>query len=320
MTYILSSSEADIRFAASLINQGGIVAFGTETVYGLGADATNTEAVNKIYKAKGRPSTNPLIIHFDSIDHVFNYVEKTPLAYKLATKFWPGPLTLVLNKRNNSSISPVASSNLNTLAVRIPNTQVALKFIHLCEQPLAAPSANVSGKVSPTTAQHVLNALNDKIDAIIDNGPCQVGVESTILDLSSEIPTLLRPGGVSFEALRSLCGVINLKKNQNEKIIAPGQLSSHYATTLSIRLNANCVAPNEALLAFGVPLQHNGLCKNLSLNMNLEEAAKNLFDSLHYLDREGLRLGLKGIAVMPIPKIGVGLAICDRLQRASAPK
>lgn len=320
MTLILSNIIADIKQAATLINQGGLVAFGTETVYGLGADATNTHAIEKIYKAKGRPSYNPLIIHFADHEHLFQFVKKTELAYELALKFWPGPLTLVLQQKEHSHISPVATANLSTMAVRIPNTLTARRLIEYSKKPIAAPSANSSGKVSPSTAQHVLQELNHKIDAILDSGPCQVGLESTILDLSGHTPTLLRPGGVSVESLQPICGSLALVPAIETKIIAPGQLSSHYAPYLPVRLNCHDLHPDEALLAFGKPILHTTLCKNLSPTGNLEEAAQNLFASLRFLDSEGRRFGLKGIAVMPIPNTGIGLAICDRLQRAAAPR
>lgn len=322
MTSLFSDSIPDIQQAATLIQQGGVVAFGTETVYGLGADATNGQAVQKIYQAKGRPNFNPLIIHFADLDHLFQFVHKTDLAYELALKFWPGALTLVLNQRldNSIKISPVATANLTTMAVRIPNTKVAQQLIRYSQKPIAAPSANSSGKISPSTAQHVIQELNGKIDAIIDSGPCQVGVESTILDLSSDTPTLLRPGGIALEALTPICGRIIQSEPLETKIIAPGQLSSHYAPSLPVRLNCHEIFPDEALLAFGTPIAHTGLSKNLSITANLEEAAQNLFAYLRFLDIQGRELGLKGIAVMPIPQTGLGLAICDRLTRAAAPR
>ncbi|CAI3924387.1 tRNA A37 threonylcarbamoyladenosine synthetase subunit TsaC/SUA5/YrdC (TsaC) (PDB:1HRU) [Commensalibacter communis] len=322
MTSLFSDSLSEIQQAATIIKHGGVVAFGTETVYGLGADATNTKAVEKIYRAKGRPSFNPLIIHFAELDHLFQFVQKTELAYELALKFWPGALTLVLNQRTDNpiKISPIATAYLPTMAVRIPNTKVARQLIQFSKKPIAAPSANNSGKISPSTAQHVFQELNHKIDAIIDSGPCQVGVESTILDLSRDTPTLLRPGGISLEALTSICGTIEISHPIETKIISPGQLSSHYAPSLPVRLNCTHVAPDEALLAFGHPIEHTGLSKNLSINANLEEAAQNLFAYLRDLDAQGQALGLKGIAVMSIPQVGLGLAICDRLTRAAAPR
>ncbi|EUK18243.1 translation modulator Sua5/YciO/YrdC/YwlC [Commensalibacter papalotli (ex Servin-Garciduenas et al. 2014)] len=322
MTSLFSDSISEIKQAATIIKQGGIVAFGTETVYGLGADATNSQAVQRIYQAKGRPSFNPLIIHFSDLDHVFQFVIKTELAHELALKFWPGALTLVLpqKKNTNTQISPIATANLSTMAVRIPSTKVARQLIKFSQKPIAAPSANSSGKISPSTAQHVFQELNHKIDAIIDSGPCQVGVESTILDLSNNVPTLLRPGGVTLEDLIPICGPIISNQPIETKIIAPGQLSSHYAPHLPVRLNCHEIFPDEALLAFGPPIEHTGLSKNLSNTANLEEAAQNLFACLRFLDVQGRELGLKGIAVMPIPKTGLGLAICDRLTRAAAPR
>lgn len=322
MTLLFSDSNAEIQQAATIINNGGVVAFGTETVYGLGADATNTQAVQKIYQAKGRPNFNPLIIHFADLEHLFQFAQKTELAYELALKFWPGALTLVLNQRpdNPIKISSVATADLSTMAVRIPNAEVARRLIQLSHKPIAAPSANCSGKISPSTAQHVFQELNGKIDAIIDSGSCQVGIESTILDLSNDTPTLLRPGGISLEDLTPICGHISQSEPIETKIIAPGQLSSHYAPSLPVRLNCNKIFPDEALLAFGTPIEHTGLSRNLSITANLEEAARNLFAYLRFLDIQGKGLGLKGIAVMPIPQTGLGLAICDRLTRAAAPR
>lgn len=320
MTFILKNTLKDIEKAASIIQQGGLVAFGTETVYGLGADATNTEAVKKIYQAKGRPTFNPLIIHFADLDHVFQFVQKTELAYELAQQFWPGPLTLILKKQPQSSISPIATAQLPTMAVRIPQHEVAQKLIRLSQRPIAAPSANRSGSISPSNAEHVFQDLNHKIEAILDSGSCQVGVESTILDLSGDQPKLLRPGGISLEKLTSICSIIHSKSSNETQITAPGQLSSHYAPSLPVRLNCNDILPHEALLAFGKPLPQATLYKNLSPAANLEEAAQNLFSSLRFLDIEGKKLGLKTIAVMPIPNYGIGRAICDRLQRAAAPR
>lgn len=329
MTLFLTDSLNDIKQAAHIIQQGGTVAFGTETVYGLGADATQDDAIRKIYAAKGRPSHNPLISHFTDLDHVFEFAEKTELAYQLAEKFWPGPLTLVLKKKHNR-ISPLATANLPTMAVRVPATQLARQLIAYSQTPIAAPSANRSGKISPSTAQHVLQDLNNQIDAILDSGPCQVGVESTILDLSQDQPVLLRPGGITVEALRQVCGIITFKAPTEklpseraeiaEKLIAPGQLSSHYAPSLPVRLNCQTVTPDEALLAFGEKPPVASLSINLSPTGNLEEAAQNLFAHLHFLDQEGQKMGLTGIAVMPIPDHGLGQAIQDRLQRAAAPR
>lgn len=320
MTLFLKNTPENIQKAASILRQGGLVAFGTETVYGLGADATNTHAVQNIYQAKGRPNFNPLIIHFADLDSVLKYVEHTENIQKLAEKFWPGPLTLILRKRPDCSISPIATAHLSTIAVRIPRNETAQQLIRKSKRPIAAPSANISGRISPSNAKHVFEELNGKIDAILDSGPCQVGVESTILDLSGSTAKILRPGGIPIEALRPICSSIQYESPIEAKIIAPGQLSSHYAPILPVRLDCQQLLPHEALLAFGPPLQNAPLNRNLSPNANLEEAARNLFASLRFLDTKGRAMGLKGIAVMPIPNHGIGQAICDRLQRAAAPR
>lgn len=321
MTLIFSNTDSELEKAAILLREGKLVAFGTETVYGLGADATNAQAVQRIYQAKGRPNYNPLIIHFAEIEDVFKHVQKTELAFQLANHFWPGPLTLILQKRAESSVCSIATAGLSTMAVRIPAVTEARKIIALSQKPIAAPSANPSGKVSPSTAQHVIEGLNGKIDAIIDSGPCKVGVESTILDISGAVPCLLRPGGLSIEDLRPYCEKIesHLPIN-NATIRSPGQLSSHYAPSLPIRLNCHEVYDDEALLAFGRSSLQAKLSRNLSFSGDLNEAAQNLFAALRFLDSEGRRIGLKRIAVMPIPDTGIGLAICDRLQRAAAPR
>lgn len=320
MTLLLTNTPFNIYKAASILHDGGLVSFGTETVYGLGADATNNQAIAKIYQAKGRPNFNPLIIHFAQLEHVFQFVEKNDLAYELGLKFWPGPLTLILNKQKNTQISQAATAHLSTMAVRIPNSLTARQLIEYSQKPIAAPSANVSGHVSPTTAQHVYQELNGKIDAVFDSGPCQIGVESTILDVSDDYPKLLRPGGISAESLSSICGPLSFKDSVETKITAPGQLSSHYAPSLTVRLNCTHVLVNEALLAFGKTTLQAPLSVNLSPTSNLEEAARNLFANLRFLDTEGKKLGLQKIAVMPIPDYGIGRAICDRLQRAAAPR
>ncbi|MUG78147.1 L-threonylcarbamoyladenylate synthase [Commensalibacter melissae] len=320
MTLLLTNTPFNIHKAASILHDGGLVSFGTETVYGLGADATNNQAIAKIYQAKGRPNFNPLIIHFAQLEHVFQFVEKNDLAYELGLKFWPGPLTLILNKQKNTQISQAATAHLSTMAVRIPNSLTARQLIEYSQKPIAAPSANVSGHVSPTTAQHVYQELNGKIDAVFDSGPCQIGVESTILDVSDDYPKLLRPGGISAESLSSICGPLSFKDSVETKITAPGQLSSHYAPSLTVRLNCTHVLANEALLAFGKTTLQAPLSVNLSPTSNLEEAARNLFANLRFLDTEGKKLGLQKIAVMPIPDYGIGRAICDRLQRAAAPR
>lgn len=318
MTERLAPDAAGIARGAALLREGQLVAFATETVYGLGADATNPQAVAALFAVKGRPSFNPLIIHFHSSESAFRHVEPTPLAEKLGRAFWPGPLTLVLPRRPDTPIVPTAGAGLPTLAVRVPRHPAALALIQRADRPIAAPSANVSGRVSPTTADHVLEGLNGRIAAVIDSGPTSIGVESTVLDLSGKGPRLLRPGGLTAEVLRAFIGEFDLQvPKAGEAPRAPGALSTHYAPLLPVRLDAQDVAPNEALLAFGEPLPGAGLVFNLSDAEDVVEAAARLFAGLRYLDEEGRRLGLIGIAVMPVPASGLGLAIIDRLTRAA---
>jgi L-threonylcarbamoyladenylate synthase len=312
----------DIPHAAALLRAGKLVAFGTETVYGLGADACNAEAVAAIYAAKTRPSFNPLICHFADAQTAFRYVVATPLAEQLAAKFWPGPLTLVLARAKNCPISQLAGAGLPTLAIRVPAQETALKLLQACGGPIAAPSANRSGKISPSTAAHVLASLDGRIDAILDSGPCAIGLESTVLDLSGPAPVLLRPGGLSLEALEAAIGPIQrpTAAQQNAAPSAPGMQLSHYAPALPLRLNATSIAADEALLAFGPPLPGAALAFQLSAQQNLAQAAARLFEGLHMLDGEAAGRGFSRIAVQPIPSHGLGLAINDRLTRAAAPR
>ena len=302
--------------AARLLEAGKLVAFGTETVYGLGADACNADAVAGIYAAKGRPSFNPLICHFADAQTAFRYVTPTPLAEKLAAKFWPGPLTLVLPRAEHCPVSQLAGAGLPTLAVRVPNHPMALALLREFGGPVAAPSANRSGRISPTSAAHVLAQLEGRIAAVLDSGPCEVGLESTILDLSGPQPVLLRPGGVSVEALEAEIGPIAHAEGKSGAPIAPGMLLSHYAPRLPVRLNAQAVAADEALLAFGPPLPGAKLVFQLSESKNLAEAAARLFEGLHFLDETGA----VRIAAMKLPRHGLGLAINDRLTRAASPR
>jgi L-threonylcarbamoyladenylate synthase len=310
----------DIARAAELLRGGKLVAFGTETVYGLGADACNGEAVAAIYAAKGRPSFNPLICHFASAAAAFHHVVGNPLAEKLAAKFWPGPLTLVLARREGCAVSQLAGAGLPTLAVRVPAQPVALELLNSFGGPVAAPSANRSGRISPTNAAHVFAELQGRIAAVLDSGPCTVGLESTVLDLTSGTPCLLRPGGVSMEALEAEIGPVARVTKAEGAMASPGMLLSHYAPALPVRLNAENVTPDEALLAFGEPLPGARLVFQLSARGDLAEAAARLFEGLHVLDAEGARLGLKRIAAMKVPEQGLGLAINDRLARAAAPR
>lgn len=305
--------------AASLLRAGKLVAFGTETVYGLGADATNANAVARVYDAKGRPSFNPLICHFPTADAAFEHVTPTPLARLVADTFWPGPLTLVLPRRPDCPVSSLAGAGLPTLAVRVPAHPLAQDLLKLVGRPVAAPSANRSGRVSPTSYTHVLADLDGRIDAILDAGPCVVGLESTVLDLSGPQPTLLRPGGITPEMLAPFLGPLASATTPGHTPLSPGMLASHYAPSVPVRLNVPTPQPDEAFLAFG-PVPAEGVCFQLSSSQNLIEAAANLFEGLHWLDRAARQNNLSRMAVAPIPMTGLGIAINDRLTRAAAPR
>ncbi|EHH67189.1 L-threonylcarbamoyladenylate synthase [Gluconobacter morbifer] len=324
-TELLSADTAGIRRAAELLREGRLVAFGTETVYGLGAIATSDRAVARVFAAKGRPRFNPLISHLPDAESAFAQASLSgrteELAHILAAKFWPGPLTLVLPRSPTSTISDLAAAGLETLALRVPRGKTAMALLREVGLPVAAPSANVSGTVSPSDAQHVLRSLDGKIDAILDSGPCSVGVESTVLDLTRETPVLLRPGGITLEALTEVIGKVHHPDDFTEVLPAsPGRLASHYAPSLPVRLDVTSVEPDEALLAFGKPLLGAGATWNLSETEDLEQAAARLFAGLRFLDTEGTRRGLKRIAVQPVPRHDLGLAIRDRLRRAAEPR
>ncbi len=323
MTEVLTADEHGLARAAQLLRDGALVAFGTETVYGLGGDATNAAAVAAIFQAKGRPRFNPLIAHYPAADQAFRHVVADDRTVLVARAFWPGPLTLVLPRRTDCPVALLASAGLDTLAVRVPGHPVALALLKLAGGPIAAPSANRSGAVSPTTARHVLDGLSGRIAAVLDSGPCAVGVESTILDLTGERPVLLRPGGVAVEDLEALIGPVQRglpPADPGKGLRSPGLLASHYAPLLPVRLNAVWVDADEALLAFGSPLP--GACCQFQLSAasDTTEAAARLFEGLRWLDTEGARVGAHRIAVMPVPQTGLGLAIADRLRRAAAPR
>ena len=304
----LGTNSEDIDAAVSILRLGGLVAIPTETVYGLAADATNENAVLKIFEAKGRPAYNPLIIHVKSTRMAEEYIQWNDAAQTLAEKFWPGPLTIVLPSRINSKIAKTARASLPSIAVRMPNHPVALNILDQLDRPLAAPSANMSGKISSTSADHVFKNLNKKIDAIIDGGSSSVGVESTIVAFQPQ-PTILRAGAITPNAISNEIGSNIHHYDKKGPIIAPGQLKSHYAPNANLRLNAIDWKQGEKKLGFG-----NVKCDlNLSKNKSLTEAAQNLFNFLHLLDSSDPRT----ISVSPIPNEGIGLAINDRLRRAS---
>jgi L-threonylcarbamoyladenylate synthase len=313
-TLILQPDSAAIVRAVVLLCEGKLVAFPTETVYGLGGDATSDKAVAAIYAAKGRPQFNPLIIHVAGPAALDDLIVWNDTARLLAGQFWPGPLTLVLPRKNGCPASRLASAGLDTLAVRIPSHPVALQLLKAVGRPIAAPSANASGKLSPTTPMHVAESMRDKVDLILAGGKAQIGLESTVLNLTSLRPTLLRPGGVTKEQLEKLLGPIEVA-SASKAPASPGMLASHYAPTIPLRMNAKSATPDEALLGFGPDAKVKGgaLRLNLSPEGDLEEAAANLFSMLRLLDQPHF----KGIAVAPIPGHGIGLAINDRLRRAS---
>jgi L-threonylcarbamoyladenylate synthase len=316
---IVPASPDAIGQAAELLRAGRLVAFPTETVYGLGTDATDDRAVARIYAAKGRPRFNPLIVHVPDLAAAEAVAAFTTAARKIARRFWPGPLTLVLRRRESSGISLLACAGLDTVAVRVPAHPIAQALLRAVGRPLAAPSANRSGHISPTTAAHVAEEFGRRVALIVDGGPCAVGLESTVLDFSSSspAPVLLRAGGVTLEELAHSLGWFAVTETSLDTPRSPGQLASHYAPRLPLRMNATDARPGEALLAIG-PTVPQGLAEvlNLSPTGDLAEAAANLFAMLRRLDRPEFT----GIAVMPIPEHGLGLAINDRLRRAAAPR
>lgn len=315
---IRAASDEAVAEAARLLKGGALVAFPTETVYGLGADARIDRAVAAIFAAKGRPRFNPLIVHWVSPDAAAGAVAFDGRAERLARLFWPGPLTLVLARREGSGISLLCSAGLETLAVRVPAHPVVRRLLAAFGGPIAAPSANRSGAVSPTAAAHVAESLGDQAALILDGGRSQVGLESTVLDLTRPEPALLRPGGVTLEALVAVIGPIAEASGQTGAPRSPGMLERHYAPRLPLRLGVEDAArPGEALLAFG-PRPPKGFAATLNLSPtgDLAEAAANLFAMLHALDRAEH----SAIAVMPIPEHRLGRAINDRLRRAAAPR
>jgi L-threonylcarbamoyladenylate synthase len=317
-TRFLDANAKSLAEAARVLAAGGLVAFPTETVYGLGADATNGEAVARLYAAKGRPQFNPLIAHVADAKAALPLARFTDEAKLLAGVFWPGPLTLVLPKADGCPVSELATAGLDSIAVRVPDHTIARDLLKAFGKPVVAPSANQSGHVSPTLAEHVRTDLDGRIDLIVDGGPASVGIESTIVSFI-DTPTLLRPGGLPREAIERVLGyeLADAEPVCDNAPIAPGMLASHYAPRAGVRLNATDVRPGEALLAFGdVVPSGAATVLNLSASGDLVEAAANLFSHLRALDASGVA----GIAVMPIPNDDLGDAINDRLARAAAPR
>jgi L-threonylcarbamoyladenylate synthase len=320
-TQILPADAAAVARAARCLSEGGLVAFPTETVYGLGADALNADAIARLYEAKGRPSFNPLIAHVADIAAARQIARFDATATRLAEAFWPGPLTLVLPKTHDCAVADLATAGLDTVAVRVPMHPIARSILAAFGGAVVAPSANLSGHVSPTSAEHVAADLGGRIDLIVDGGPVNVGVESTIVGCF-DTPMLLRPGGLPREEIERVLGHALARPpedaaHETSQPLAPGMLASHYAPRTPVRLNAKEVAPSETLLAFG-PDPIAGTDKalavmNLSARGDLNEAATHLFGYLRALDAKGGR----AIAVMPVPPHGLGEAINDRLRRAA---
>ncbi len=313
---LLKADDAGIAAAAACLRGGGLAAFPTETVYGLGADATQDHAVARIYEAKSRPSFNPLIVHGPDVAALKPLVQWNDRAEAVADRFWPGPLTMVLRRAAGCPGSLLASAGLETLAIRVPAHPVATALLQAAGVPVAGPSANRSNAISPTEAAHVAASLGKRVDVILDSGPCGVGLESTVVDLSGEVPLLLREGGLPREDLLALLPDLQSPGARRE-IRSPGMLAKHYAPDCPMRLNVAQPLPDEALLAFGpdVPAAPSAsLVLNLSRVGDLTEAAANLFRHLHALNAAKP----KAIAVMPVPETGLGRAINDRLRRAAA--
>ncbi|MGB8366469.1 MAG: L-threonylcarbamoyladenylate synthase [Rhizomicrobium sp.] len=304
-----------IAAAAEILRRGGLVAFPTETVYGLGADAGNDRAVAAIFAAKGRPRFNPLIVHVADLASAERLVKFTPVARALAERFWPGALTLVLPRKTSAPLSLLVSAGLNTVAIRVPDQPVARRLLAASGLAIAAPSANASGEVSPTTAAHVRESLGSTVDLILDGGPTRLGLESTIVGFENVRPVLLRAGAIPREAIEIITGALQCRSGGS--VSAPGQLASHYAPRAQLRLNALTAGTDEALLAFGTPPATQArMVRNLSARGDLDEAAANLFAMLRELDATHPAC----IAVMPVPDRGLGEAINDRLRRAAAPR
>jgi len=315
-TRVLRADPAAIEAAACCLAAGGLVAFPTETVYGLGAAAGNGAAIARLYAAKGRPRFNPLIAHVADVTAARRCGRFDSAAEQLAAAFWPGPLTLVLPKQTDCGVAHLALAGLDSVAVRVPAHPVALALLAAFKEPVVAPSANRSGHVSPTSAVHVLADLRGRIDMVLDGGNCPIGVESTVVACVGA-PRLLRPGGLPRDEIERVIGrALDIAPTADEKPLAPGMLSSHYAPKARLRLNASEAEPGEALLAFGAAPASDALTLNLSPRGDLIEAATNLFSHLRELDASGA----KTVAVMRVPRKGLGEAINDRLARAAAPR
>lgn len=327
MVHILTASSDSIQKAADLLRSGGVVAIPTETVYGLAADARNAKAVARIFEAKGRPSFNPLIVHVYDMAAAAQISDMNEREMALAQNFWPGALTMILKRRADSGLSDLVSAGLPTVAVRVPVQRTARAILKTCGFPLAAPSANKSGSLSPTAPAHVVQSLGGAVEMVLADGSCAVGLESTVIDCSGEVPVILRPGTITAEDISAVLGcTVTYDLGNHGAPKSPGQLLKHYAPDTPVRLNAIDLEEGEALLAFGstrfmgvkgrgaVSLLPGSMVRNLSEDGDLYEAAANLFSMLRALDLPEH----KNIAVMNIPDAGIGIAINDRLRRAAA--
>ncbi len=313
---ILDPKGDGVDIAVEALRSGKLVCIPTETVYGLAADATNDKAVASIFDAKERPAFNPLIIHVADESKAWDHAVSCEPARTLADKFWPGPLTLVLPRRKESNVSLLASAGLDTLALRVPAHPVAHRLLAAADFPIAAPSANRSGTISPTRVSHVAGNFADSIAGVVDGGPCQIGLESTVVGFDGDVPVLLRPGGIATEQLEAIVGVL-LSADPDSKVVAPGMMKRHYAPNSTLRLDATDVRPGEVMLGFGqqMPPDAPRHSLNLSKTGDLDECAANFFAMLRELDD----IGATGIAVMSIPETGLGKAVNDRLRRAVTP-
>ena len=317
MTFVSSKQHKMIERAGHAIRQGELVIFPTETVYGIGAAAHNPAAVAKLYAAKNRPQFNPLIVHCASKDVAFSLVKTTKLAQQLADAFWPGPMSIVLTSIKNSPICSLARAGLDSVALRVPANPICQELLHCAGMPVVAPSANPSGRLSPTDVAHLDSALMAKCAEIIDAGKCKAGIESTIIDARNKVPVILRPGPITHSQIEDYLGTkcvytSSVSSPTSFAPIAPGQLASHYAPIASLRMNATSKQEGEIFIGFNTP--HADF--HLTRTGNLEEAAAHLFDMLHLADKQNPL----AIAVAPIPNIGVGEAINERLERAAAPR
>ena len=316
-TNIKKYSGKVIQQAYEILSNGELLAIPSETVYGLGADATSDSAISKIYKLKKRPHINPLILHVSNIKMVEQFTETNPLFYLLSNYFWPGPLTMILNQKKNNNISELATSNLSSVAVRLPDNKIFQNIIEKFNNPIAAPSANISGHISPTNPYHVYEDFGEEIKLIIDGGQSEKGVESTVIDIRSNDIIILRHGPITQKMLENRVDCKIKKKGSNKKILSPGQMFKHYSPSKKLIINSIKPKKNCSFLGFSNIMpdeKFDGIALNLSNSGDLNEAASNLFKMLRFLDKTDTQ----EIVVAPIPNKEVGLAINDKLKRASS--